>query len=215
MIGVGLIALGWLATAAGATPVASGARTSSADSTCTTVIVCWSGWNWTGWPAIAAIAQILAAAGTLAALFFLWRQVVVLRAGQKQEATDRASDYSTQAAIRQEELNRAVQERKDDFELSHTPYLSLAIVQPILQTHDADVLAAECHVNADGLGAAYDVKVQLLIKGDQELVVVDSKDASYLRPPDSKSVQLNWIFGKARQDTPAAIDFSFINMFGK
>lgn len=153
-------------------------------------------WTWDGWTGLAALAQIVAALSTLGALIFFWAQIQQMRSQQMQDEKD----------------------RREDFELAHTPYLSLQVLtahRP--EPNQPGVLSADCQVNADGAGVAYDVKVTLRFErnGQMEHAHTDHY-IKYLRAPDSHTATLSWNFGiVGPQDRAAYVEFEFVNMFHK
>lgn len=184
---------------------ASPARTNG-PSSCHTLAVCWAGWAWSGWPAVAAIGQIAAALGTLAALIFLWLQVRAILKGQVLETANRVQDEA-----------RRDKERREDFERAHTPYVSVEVVTPAHGFQElplANVLAADCRVNADGQGVAYDIEVTLRIEHDGTLQHAHTSPIRYLRAPGSVATDLRWIFGTVgQQDRRAEVEVAFTSMF--
>ena len=82
-------------------------------------------------------------------------------------------------------LERQQDRRKEEYEQSQTPYLSVEILAG--QRRQDDRWVASCRVNADGNGVAYNVIVNLMIPS---LRYTDAYVIRYLRAPGSAQAEL-------------------------
>jgi hypothetical protein len=103
-------------------------------------------------------------------------------------------------------LERQQDRRKEEYEQSQTPYLSVEILGG--QRRQEDRWVATCRVNADGNGVAYNVILNLMIPS---LRYTDAYVIRYLRAPGSAQAELRWPLHLQRD---AHIELVFTSRFG-
>lgn len=96
-------------------------------------------WAWNGWPGVAAIGQLVAAAAVLATLWFFWQQLKGVR-----------------------------EQARKDFELAHTPLISIELTEGAASGNRTDTFIISFRVNAAGEGPAYNVGVSMYREDDPQ-----------------------------------------------
>src|SRR5262245_49316783 len=118
-------------------------------------------WVGPGWTAVAALAQIAAAIATLTTLWFFWLQLRGIR-----------------------------QQARRDFELSHTPLLSITFGQ--VQS-EQNGLRIPFTVGADGQGVAYNATVTIFEVPANRNRLASPQVIRYLRAPHEAEGSVFWI----------------------
>jgi hypothetical protein len=158
----------------------------------------WSLWSWPGWAALGAVAVL----GCCVALL-----VICLQLRQSRRQLDLRNEMvSAQLREFRTSLERQQDRRKEEYEQSQTPYLSVEILAG--QRRQDDRWVASCRVNADGNGVAYNVIVNLMIPS---LRYTDAYVIRYLRAPGSAQAELRWPLHLQRD---AHIELVFTSRFG-
>ena len=154
--------------------------------------------SWPGWSALEAAALL----GCFAALLVLSLQFRLSR----RQLDQRNEMASLQIREFRTSLERQQDRRKEEYEQSQTPYLSVEILAG--QRRQEDRWVATCRVNADGSGVAYNVILNLMIPS---LRYTDAYVIRYLRAPGSAQAELRWPLHLQRD---AHIELVFTSRFG-
>lgn len=118
--------------------------------------------DWWAWTAIAGLAQVAAAVAVLATLWFFWQQ-----------------------------LKSVCERARKDFELAHTPLLSIAVVRgqagrtsiPIFRRRASRArLFVTLRLNADGQGPAYNVIVNMFDQSSPQSIRAQPEVIPYFEP---------------------------------
>jgi hypothetical protein len=158
----------------------------------------WGLWSWPGWSALEAAALL----GCFAALLVIALQLLHSR----RQLDLRSEMASLQIREFRTSLERQQDRRKEEYEQSQTPYLSVEILAG--QRRQEDRWVATCRVNADGNGVAYNVILNLMIPS---LRYTDAYVIRYLRAPGSAQAELRWPLHLQRD---AHIELVFTSRFG-
>jgi hypothetical protein len=139
------------------------------------------------WVAIGALGTWLAAIGTIGTLIFFWLQLQAMREG----------------------LNAERKRAEDAFRQEHTPFLSIALREFVVNPRPE--AWAHFTLHADGQGVAYNVIVNMVIEPGSPPGWTGTHVVSFLRAPDSETVSFSWDIKPGSR--PAWLEIRFTNMF--